>query len=124
MKRRKFISLIGGATVALPFAAGAQQGERVRRVGLLMAFAESDPAARSQVAAFRDALAKLGWTEGHNLQIELRWGAGDPDRIQTLARELVELRPDAVVGQTTPVTDALARETRTIPIVSGFRSTW
>jgi hypothetical protein len=64
MKRRELIALIGGATVALPFTAGAQQGERVRRIGLLMAFAESDPAAQSQVAAFRDALAKLGWTEG------------------------------------------------------------
>ena len=117
MKRREFIALVGGATVALPFTAGAQQGERVRRIGLLMAFAETDPAAQSQVAAFRGTLAKLGWTEGRNLRIELRWGAGDADRISTLARELVELRPDAIVGQTTPVTGALARETRTIPIV-------
>jgi hypothetical protein len=77
MKRREFIALVGGATVALPFTAGAQQGERVRRIGLLMAFAESDPAAQSQVAAFRGALAKLGWSEGNNLRIELRWGAGD-----------------------------------------------
>ena len=86
-------------------------------VGVLMAFAENDPAAQSQVAAFRAALAKLGWTEGRNLRIELRWGAGDADRISTFAKELVELRPDAVVAQTTPVTAALARETRTIPIV-------
>jgi len=86
-------------------------------IGVLMAFAESDPAAQSQVAAFRGALAKLGWTEGRNLRIELRWGAGDANRISTFARELVELRPDAIVGQTTPVTSALARETRTIPIV-------
>ena len=117
MKRREFFTLIGGATVALPFTAGAQQGERVRRIGLLMAFSESDLAAQSQVAAFRGALAKLGWTEGRNLRIELRWGAGDQDRIRAFARELVELRPDAIVGQTTTVTGALARETRTIPIV-------
>jgi putative tryptophan/tyrosine transport system substrate-binding protein len=117
MKRREFIALVGGATVALPFTTGAQQGERVRRIGLLMAFAESDPAAQSQVAAFRGALAKLGWSEGNNLRIELRWGAGDADKIIAFARELVELRPDAIVGQTTPVTGALARETRTIPIV-------
>lgn len=111
------MALIGGATAALPFSARAQQGQRVRRIGLLMAFAESDTAAQSQVAAFRGALAKLGWTEGHNLRIELRWGAGDAHRISTFAKELVELRPDAIVGQTTPVTSALARETRTTPIV-------
>ena len=73
--------------------------------------------AQSWLAAFRGALAKLGWTEGRNLRIELRWSAGDADRIRTLAKELVDLRPDAIVGQTTPVTGALARETRTIPIV-------
>src|SRR5262245_2439798 len=117
MKRREFIALVGGATAALPFTADAQQGERVRRIGLLMAFAEKDPAAQSQIAAFRGALAKRGWTEGRNLRIELRWGAGDVGRISALAKELVELRPDAIVGQTTPVTAALARETRTIPIV-------
>jgi putative ABC transport system substrate-binding protein len=89
----------------------------MRVVGVLMAFAENDPAAQSQVAAFRGALAQLGWTEGRNLKIELRWGAGDADRISTFAKELVELRPDAVVTQTTAVTAALARETRTIPIV-------
>jgi len=117
VRRREFIVLVGGATAVLPFSAAAQQSERVRRIGVLMAFAESDPAAQSQVAAFRGALAKLGWTEGRNLRIELRWGAGDADRISTFAKELVELRPDAIVGQTTPVTGALARETRTIPIV-------
>jgi putative ABC transport system substrate-binding protein len=82
-----------------------------------MGFAESDPAAQSWVAAFRDELAKLGWSEGNNLRIELRWGAADPDRIRTLAKELVALRPDAIFDQTTPVTGALARETQTIPIV-------
>ena len=79
-------------------------------VGVLMAFAENDPAAQAQVAAFRGALANLGWMEGRNLRIELRWGAGDADRISTFAKELVELRPDAVVTQTTAVTAALARE--------------
>jgi len=84
---------------------------------VLMGFAESDPTAQSWVAAFRDALAKLGWSEGNNLRVELRWSAADPDRITTLAKELVDLRPDAIFDQTTPVTGALARETRTIPIV-------
>jgi putative ABC transport system substrate-binding protein len=111
------MTFLGGTAVAWPLTVRAQQPDRMRLIGVLMAFAESDPAAQSQVAAFRGALAKLGWTEGRNLRIELRWGAGDADRISTFARELVELRPDAIVGQTTPVTSALARETRTIPIV-------
>jgi putative tryptophan/tyrosine transport system substrate-binding protein len=117
MRRREFIALVGGAIVALPFGADAQQDEHVRRIGVLMGFAESDPTAQSWVAAFRDALAKLGWAEGSNLRIELRWSAADPDRIRTLAKEVVELRPDAIFDQTTPVTGALARETQTIPIV-------
>jgi putative ABC transport system substrate-binding protein len=117
MRRREFIALVGGATVALPSIAGAQGSERVQRIGVLMGFAESDPTAQAWIAAFRDALAKLGWTEGSNLRIELRWGAADPDKIRTLAKELVDLRPDVIFDQTTPVTGALARETQTIPIV-------
>jgi putative ABC transport system substrate-binding protein len=116
MKRREFITLLGGAA-AWPVATRAQQSERVRLIGVLMAFAEGDPAAQSDVAGFRDELKKLGWMEGKNLRIELRWGAGDADRIKTFAKELVDLRPDAILGQTTPVIGALARETRTIPIV-------
>jgi putative ABC transport system substrate-binding protein len=116
MRRREFIALLGNAA-AWPVAARAQQPDRMRLIGVLMAFAESDPAAQSEVAGFRDALKKLGWMEGNNLRIELRWGAGDADRIKTFAKELVDLRPDAILGQTTPVIGALARETRTIPIV-------
>ena len=117
MRRREFIALLGGTAVAWPLAARAEQGGSVRRIGVLMGFAESDPAAQSWIVAFGDALAKLGWAEGSNLRIELRWGAADPDRIRTLAKELVDLRPDAIFDQTTPVTGALARETTTIPIV-------
>jgi len=84
---------------------------------VLMGYAEDDPAVQSYVATFRRALAKLGWAEGANLRIELRWGAGDADRIGTFAKELVELRPDAILGVTTGVVRALARETSTIPIV-------
>jgi putative tryptophan/tyrosine transport system substrate-binding protein len=116
MRRREFIALLGSAA-ALPIAARAQQSERVRLIGVLMAFAERDPAGQSEVVAFRDALKKLGWTEGNNLRIELRWGAGEADRIKTFAKELVDLRPDAIFGVTTSVTGALTRETRTIPIV-------
>ncbi|MGB9043305.1 MAG: ABC transporter substrate-binding protein, partial [Pseudolabrys sp.] len=116
MRRRDFIMVIGGAA-AWPIATHAQQPGRMRLIGVLMGFAESDPAAQSLVAEFRGALTKLGWTLGGNLRIELRWGASDMDRIGSLAKELVELRPDVIFGQTTPVIGALARETRTIPIV-------
>src|SRR3974390_1939030 len=111
MRRREFITLIGSAAVAWPLTARAQQSERMRLIGVLLGYAESDPAARRYVAAFRGALAKLGWTEGSNLRIELRWGAADPDKIKTLAKELVNLPPDAILSVTTPVTGVLAHET-------------
>ena len=94
-----------------------QVSRRMSGVIVLMGYAEDDPAVQSYLAAFQVALAKLGWTEGSNLRIELRWGASDPDRIRTFAKELVELRPDAIIGVTTVVVRALARETSTIPIV-------
>ena len=117
MRRREFITLLGGTAAAWPLAARAEQSDRMRRIGVLMGFAESDPTAQSWIAAFQNALAKLGWTEGSNLRIELRWAAADPDKIRSFAKELVDLRPDAIFDQTTPVTGALASETQTIPIV-------
>jgi ABC-type uncharacterized transport system substrate-binding protein len=117
MRRREFITLLGGAAATWPLGAHAQQLDRMRLIGVLMGYAQSDPAAQSQVAAFRGAVAKLGWTEGSKLRIEVRWSACDADKMRALAKELVGLRPDAIVGQTTPVSVALARETRTIPIV-------
>jgi putative tryptophan/tyrosine transport system substrate-binding protein len=118
MRRREFITLVGSAAGAWSLAtARAQQlGGRVRRIGVLMGFGESDPAAQSWLAAFQDALAKLGWKEGSNFQIEVRWG-GDANKIRASAKELVDLRPDAIFSQTTPAITALARETQTIPIV-------
>jgi putative ABC transport system substrate-binding protein len=116
MRRREFITLIA-STVAWPLAARAQQPDRGRLICVLMAYAQSDRAAQSWLAAFRGALSKLGWTEGSNLRIELRWSADDPNRIRALAKELVDLRPNAIFGVTTPVIAALARETKTIPIV-------
>jgi putative tryptophan/tyrosine transport system substrate-binding protein len=104
-----------GAAAAWPLGARAQQGGPVRRIGVLIGFAESDPAVQSWLAAFRGALAKLGWTEGSNLRIELRWAGADPEK--AFAKELVDLRPDAILSVTTPVTAALVRETQTIPIV-------
>ena len=117
MRRREFIPLLGVATAAWPLVARAQQLDRMRLIGVLMAYAESDSTAQSWLVAFRAALAKLGWTEGSNLRIELRWSAADADRMRTLAKELVDLRPNAIFGVTTPAIGALARETRTIPIV-------
>src|SRR3974377_523956 len=117
MRRREFITLLSGAAVAWPLTARAQQPDRMRHIGVLMGYAESDRAAQSWLAAFRGGLTKLGGTEGRTLRIELRWSADDPDRMRTLAKELVDLRPDAILGATTPVVGALAHETGTISIV-------
>src|SRR3974390_3933757 len=117
MRRRDFIQVIARTAAMWPLAARAQQPDRMRLIGVLMGYAESDQTAQSWLAAFRGALPKLGWTEGSNLRIELRWSAADADRMRTLAKELVDLRPNAIFGVTTPAIGALARETRTIPIV-------
>ena len=119
MRRRDFITLLGStvAAVAWPLAARAQQPDRMRLIGVLMAYAENDSTAQSWLAAFGAALAKLGWTEGNNLRIELRWSAADADTMRKLAKELVDLRPNAIFGVSTPAIGALARETKTIPIV-------
>ena len=116
MRRRQFITALGGA-VAWPLAARAQQGERMRRIGVLMGIAESDPAGTSLMTAFMQGLGELGWRDGKNVRIDYRWGAGDAERIQYFARELVALQPDLMVGHTTPVVAALKRETKAIPIV-------
>ncbi|MFZ0103352.1 MAG: ABC transporter substrate-binding protein [Pseudolabrys sp.] len=115
MRRRQFIGLVGSFAVTWPLEVRAQQAERVRRIGVLMSF--GDPTTQSYVTAFRSALTKLGWTEGNNLRTEVRWAAGDADKIRSFAKEIVDLRPDAIVGQSTPVVVALVRETQTIPIV-------
>ena len=116
MRRREFI-VFGGGAAAWPLAARAQQVGAVRHLGMLIDYAESDPAAQSLVAAFRGELAKLGWAVGRDLQIEVRWSAGNAERIGTFAKELVDLRPDAILARGTPETRALCRETQTIPIV-------
>jgi ABC-type uncharacterized transport system substrate-binding protein len=117
VRRRDFITLVGRSAAAWPLAARAQQPDRMRLIGVLMAYAQNDSTAQSWLAAFRAALAKLGWTEGSNLRIELRWSAADADTMRKLAKELVDLRPNAIFGVTTPAIGALASETRTIPIV-------
>jgi putative tryptophan/tyrosine transport system substrate-binding protein len=117
MKRREFISLLGGGAAAWPLAARAQQGERMRRIGALMSLAEDDPEDRQRRAAFQQAFRQLGWTEGGNLSIENRWYGGDPARARALAKELVELEPDLIVATATPALTALALQIRAIPIV-------
>ena len=116
MRRRDFITLLGGAA-AWSLAARAQQADRVRRIGVLMLFDENDPPGKTSVSAFIQALAGLGWTDGSNVQLDLRWGGIDIGRIRALARELVGLQPDVILAYGATVTAALQRETRTIPIV-------
>src|SRR5262249_41567524 len=115
VKRREFITLLGGA-VAWPLAARAQQGERMRRIGLLMGAAD-DPEGQARVTALKQGLQDLGWTDGRNIQIETRFGGADAGRIRAQAAELVALAPDVLVGQTTPVVRALRQATSSIPIV-------
>jgi putative ABC transport system substrate-binding protein len=115
IRRRDFITLIGGAVVWPP-AARAQQDGRVRRIGVL-AYDENDPEYKPRISAFTQALAVLGWTDGRNARIDLRWAGGDTNRIRSLAQELVGLQPDIILTNTTPATVAFQRETQTIPIV-------
>lgn len=116
LMRREFIGLLCGAA-SWPLGAGAQQPDKVRRIGVLMSMAESDPEGRAHLAAFTQALSELGWTPGRNLQMEVRWGGAEVSRIRTFAKELTALQPDLILSQGTPVTAALHQETQTIPIV-------
>jgi putative ABC transport system substrate-binding protein len=116
MRRREFITLLGGAA-AWPLAARAQQSLGMRRIGVLMTLAEIDPEAQSWLAAFTQELSQLGWTEGRNLRMEVRWAPGSIDLMRTAAKELVGLQPDVILSNSTPATASFARETRTIPIV-------
>jgi putative ABC transport system substrate-binding protein len=116
IRRREFIAAFGGAA-AWPLVARAQQGDRVRRIGVLLPFDENDPLWKPPLSALAQALADLGWTDGRNVRIDLRWGRGDTDRIRALAQELVGLQPDIILTGGTAATVALQRETRTIPIV-------
>jgi putative ABC transport system substrate-binding protein len=118
MKRREFITLLGGMAAAWPLAARAQQqSQRIRRVGVLMAVAESDADVRSGVAIFQQSLQELGWRDGRNIRIDYRWGDANPDRIQALAKELAGLQPDVLVAHSTPSAKGLLQATRSIPIV-------
>lgn len=116
MKRREFITLVGSAAT-WPLAARAQQPSGMRRIGVLLGNAESDPQAQAGLVKFNKALQDLGWNVGRNIAIDYRWAAADVGRMTTFAKELVALKPDLILAQTTPVVEALQRETKTIPIV-------
>jgi putative tryptophan/tyrosine transport system substrate-binding protein len=115
--RRELLVALGGAAVAWPLAGHAQQ-ERMRRIGVLMAFAESDHEAQSWVAAFRQELGQLGWTEGRNIEIGTRWATADVESMQRFAKELVAFQPDLILTSSTPATAAMLQQTRTIPIIA------
>jgi len=117
MRRREFITLVGGAAVGWPLAARAQQDRRVRRIGVLVGGAQNDPDEQSNLGVLRDHLAKVGWVDGRNVRIDLRWGAGDDERMSAAAVELVSLAADVIITSTGAATRAAQRATQTIPIV-------
>src|SRR5215470_5114956 len=117
MRRREVITLLGGAAAAWPLAARAQPAERVRRIGVLISGDENDPERKRRLSALTQALVDLGWTDGRNVRMDLRWGGGNANQVRALAQELVGLQPDIIVTSATPATAAVQRETRTIPIV-------
>jgi putative ABC transport system substrate-binding protein len=119
VKRREIITLLGGAAAAWPLASRAQQGERMRQIGVLMATAENDPQYQGFVVAFREGLQKLGWVDGRNIRIDTRWAALDMEATKRLAKQLVALQPDLILSNNTPTTAALLEQTRTIPIIFG-----
>jgi putative ABC transport system substrate-binding protein len=116
LRRREFMAALAGAA-AWPFAGRAQQGARMRRIGVLMPYDENDPVAKPRLSEFTQALAGLGWTDGRNVRMDLRWFGDDINRMRALAQELVGLQPDIIMTGSTPATVALQWETRTIPIV-------
>jgi putative tryptophan/tyrosine transport system substrate-binding protein len=117
MKRREFIALLGGATATWPHAARAQQRERMRRIGVLSTLPADDPEATARTAAFLQTLQEFGWTDGRNVRIDIRWGAGDPERIRKYVAELVALKPDVILATGASTVGPLQRATRTVPIV-------
>jgi putative tryptophan/tyrosine transport system substrate-binding protein len=117
MERRTFITLLGGAAVALPLAARGQQPERLRRIGVLEPLAVDDPEALARVTALAQGLQQLGWTASHNVRIDYRWGAGDADRIRQQAAEMAALAPDAILTVGASTTAPMLRATRTVPVV-------
>ena len=117
MKRREFITLLGGAVAAWPLAVRAQQGQRMRRIGVLMGMTADDPESQVRLAAFAQGLQRLGWTVGQNIQIDYRWGAGSAEIMRKNATELIALAPDIILAHSSMAVTPLLQATRTIPIV-------
>jgi len=117
MRRREFIGLLGGATTAWPLAVQAQQGEQIRRVGILSQYREGDAEGQTSIAALQRGLEDLGWREGHNIRFDIRWAAGDPNKARAFAKEMIGMAPDVIVPSSNLVTTIVQQETRTIPIV-------
>jgi putative ABC transport system substrate-binding protein len=117
MRRRDFITLLGGASAAWPLRARAQQPARMRRIGVLLFSSENDPGGHAQFDSFKLAISQAGWLDGRNLRMDVRWAGGNVERMELFAKELVDLQPDVIFSAATPVTSALHRQTRTIPIV-------
>ena len=117
IERRKFLATLGSAAAAWPLAARAQQGERMRRIGVLMSYAADDPAGQARLLAFAQELAQSGWIDGRNVRIDVRWGAVDPERIRSYAAELVALAPDVILATGSAIVGSLLQATRAVPIV-------
>ena len=117
MRRREFITLLSAATVIRPIAAWAQQREQIARIGVLMSVAANDPESQPRITAFRESLQKLGWTEGRNVRIDVRWAGGDAALDRKFATELVTLTPDVILATASPAVAALQAATRNVPIV-------
>ena len=117
MRRREFITLLGGAAAAWPLVARAQQGQRMRRIGVLMHLAADDPEGQRRVAVFLQGLQEAGWAVGRNVDIDMRWAAGDADRFRRYAMEIVALAPDVILASASPSVLAVQQATRTVPIV-------
>src|SRR5262245_63552441 len=117
MKRRTFITLLGGAAAAWPLAARAQQAERVRRIGVLMLYPESDPQGQLRATALRQGLEKLGWVVGRNVQIDFQWGLGDANWIRSAAAQLLRLAPDVILANGTPAAKTMQQASRTVPVI-------
>ena len=117
MRRREFITFLGGVAATWPHAARAQQSEAMRRVGVLLPYREGDAEGQAVIAAFEEGLRNLGWTAGRNVQFEIRWASGDPDKARSFAKELISMTPDVIVPSSNLVTTIVQQETRTIPVV-------
>ena len=117
MRRRDFLCALGGVAAAWPFAARAQQADRIRRIGVLMLYPENDPQGQLRATAFQQGLQQLGWVVGRNVQIDFQWGFGDADWLRSAAAQLLRLAPDVIVANGTPAAKTMQQASRTVPVI-------